>query len=145
MLNGAARPPYPRHLPLRWKMGLAYLLTDEAYAVTIIHYNKPDTPPATRHWFFLGAGLALWLEWQVSTALGILLGARIPASWSLDFALPLTFMGLVIPTLHDRPHVAAGLSAGLGGRVTAARPPVPFTHRRRPRPISGRLWGSPIP
>ncbi len=122
MLYSASLAPYTRHLPLRWKMGLAYLLTDEAYAVTIIHYNKPDTPPATRHWFFLGAGLALWLEWQVSTALGILLGARIPASWSLDFALPLTFMGLVIPTLRDRPHVAAALSAGVVAVVTAAWP-----------------------
>ncbi len=51
-----------------------------------------------------------------------MLGARIPASWSLDFALPLTFMGLVIPTLHDRPHVAAALSAGVVAVVTAAWP-----------------------
>lgn len=122
LLYSASLAPHTRHLPLRWKMALAYLLTDEAYAVTIIHYNEADTPPATRHWFFLGAGLALWSAWQASTALGILLGARIPASWALDFALPLTFMGLVIPTLRDWPHLAAALSAGLVAVAAAAWP-----------------------
>lgn len=113
LLYSASLAPHVRSLPLRWKLALAYLLTDEAYAVTILHYNSPDSPPATRHWYFLGAGLALWSVWQISTALGIFLGAAIPAAWSLDFALALTFIGIVIPTLGDRPHVGAALSAGL--------------------------------
>lgn len=113
LLYSASLAPHVRSLPLRWKLALAYLLTDEAYAVTILHYNSPDSPPATRHWYFLGAGLALWSVWQISTALGIFLGAAIPAEWSLDFALALTFIGIVIPTLGDRPHVGAALSAGL--------------------------------
>jgi predicted branched-subunit amino acid permease len=111
-----------RSLPLRWKMLLAYLLTDEAYAVTIIHYTESDSPPATRHWFFLGAGLGLWTTWQLSTAVGIFLGAAIPAGWSLDFALALTFTGIVVPTLRDRPHVGAALSAGLVAVLAAAWP-----------------------
>ena len=58
------------------KAGLAYLLTDEAYAVIITHYNKPGNP-FQKHWYFLGAGLTLWTSWQISTAVGILLGAGI--------------------------------------------------------------------
>jgi predicted branched-subunit amino acid permease len=49
----------------------------------------------------------------VSTALGIFLGAAIPQSWPLDFALPLTFIAMVMPVLKDRPVVAAAVSAGL--------------------------------
>lgn len=122
LLYSASLAPHVRSLPLRWKMLLAYLLTDEAYAVTIIHYTESDSPPATRHWFFLGAGLGLWTTWQLSTAVGIFLGAAIPAGWSLDFALALTFTGIVVPTLRDRPHVGAALSAGLVAVLAAAWP-----------------------
>lgn len=122
LLYSASLAPHVRFLPLRWRMVLAYLLTDEAYAVTILHYNAPDSPPATRHWYFLGAGLALWTTWQTSTALGIFLGAAIPAGWSLDFALALTFIGIVIPTLIDRPHVGAAVSAGLVAVLANAWP-----------------------
>ncbi len=67
---------------------------------------------ASSHWFLFGAGLSLWSTWQVSTAIGIFLGTSIPESWSLDFALPLTFIAMVVPALKNRPMVAAALSAG---------------------------------
>lgn len=122
LLYSASLAPHVNKLPLRWKMLLAYLMTDEAYAVTIIHYTEGRTPPATRHWFFLGAGMALWVTWQTTTAIGILLGASIPAAWSLDFALALTFIGLVVPTLRNRPHTAAALTAGLVAVLAASWP-----------------------
>ncbi len=75
-----------------------------------------------RHWYFLGAGLALWSCWQASTAIGIFLGAQVPPSWSLDFTLPLTFIALVFPALVDRPAVAAALSAGVVGVIGAGWP-----------------------
>jgi len=54
MLYSASVAPYIEHLPTRWKALLAYLLTDEAYAATIIHYEEEGFTP-TSHWFFLGA------------------------------------------------------------------------------------------
>jgi 4-azaleucine resistance transporter AzlC len=111
MLYSASVAPYIEHLPMRWKTLLAYLLTDEAYAAAIIHFEK-DGLTLNSHWFFLGAGFSLWFTWQVCTALGIFLGAAIPAAWPLDFALPLTFMAMVVPVLKDRPVIAAALSAG---------------------------------
>ncbi len=112
ILYSASIAPYVRSLPLRWKVLLSYLLTDEAYATTILHYEEEGTSK-NGHWFFLGAGLALWTTWQLSTAAGILLGKTLPKAWPLDFALPLTFIAIVIPTLRDRPVIAAGCSAGL--------------------------------
>ena len=112
MLYSASLAPYVASLSTRWKTLLSYLLTDEAYAPTVLHYEKEGTAPYS-HFFFLGAGLALWTNWQISTALGIFLGTAIPESWSLDFALPLTFIAMVVPVLKGRPAAAAALSAGV--------------------------------
>jgi 4-azaleucine resistance transporter AzlC len=111
----ASVAPYLRHLDRRWKWLLAYLLTDEAYAVAASRYlrdsSRLDVSPF-RHWYFLGAGLTLWTSWQTSTAAGIFLGARAPQGWSLDFTLALTFIALVFPVLRDRASVAAAVAAG---------------------------------
>lgn len=112
MLYSASLAPYLHDLSLRWKALLSYLLTDEAYAPSIIKYEKDGIQPFS-HWFLFGAGLSLWTTWQVSTALGIFLGAAIPKEWPLDFALPLTFIAMIIPILKNRPMIASALSAGL--------------------------------
>jgi 4-azaleucine resistance transporter AzlC len=116
-LYSASVAPHVNHLNLGWKMILAYLLTDEAYAVTISHYNKPGDF-SKKHWYFLGAGLTLWSAWQVSTALGIFLGAQLPQSWPLDFVLPLTFIAIVVPALKDKAAIAAAVTAALVGLLT---------------------------
>lgn len=112
MLYSASLAPYLASLSTRWKALLSYLLTDEAYVPTAIHYEKNGVTPYS-HWFLLGAGLALWSTWQVSTALGIFLGAAIPEEWSLDFALPLTFIAMAVPVLKNQPAIAAAVSAGI--------------------------------
>ncbi|MBI3174240.1 MAG: AzlC family ABC transporter permease [Chloroflexi bacterium] len=112
MLYSASLAPYLEKLPVRWKILLAYLLTDEAYAPTALKFEREGASPLG-HWFLFGAGLALWSTWQISTGLGIFLGAAIPQNWPLDFALPLTFIALVMPVLRNRPAVMAALSAGL--------------------------------
>jgi predicted branched-subunit amino acid permease len=75
-----------------------------------------------RHWYLLGAGLALWTIWQTCTAIGIFLGAAVPPSWGLDFALPLTFIALLAPVLKDRPAVIAALTAGVVALIGAGWP-----------------------
>lgn len=121
MLYSASLAPYLASLSTGWKAILSYLLTDEAYAPAIIHYEEKGISPYA-HWFLLGAGLSLWLDWQVSTAIGIFLGAAIPESWSLDFALPLTFIAMVVPVLKNRPAIAAALSAGVVALVAFSFP-----------------------
>lgn len=121
MLYSASMAPYVRRLSPVWKLVLAYLMTDEAYAVAITHYEHP-TEATHKHWFFLGAGLTLWTTWQLSSAAGIFLGAQVPAGWSLDFTLALTFIGLVVPALRDRASLAAAVSAGLAAVLGAGLP-----------------------
>src|ERR1700738_1766290 len=74
-LYSASVAPYVKQLPRRWKMLLAYVLTDEVDAQSIAHANDIHST-APKHWYFLGAGLTLWIVWQISTAIGILLGAN---------------------------------------------------------------------
>jgi 4-azaleucine resistance transporter AzlC len=111
-LYSASVAPYLSKLSPLWKGILAYLLTDEAYAVVITRYQRGDRLTHA-HWYFLGAGLTLWTGWQLSTALGIFLGAQVPAEWMLDFTLALTFIALVVPAIKDRPAALAALAAGL--------------------------------
>jgi len=111
MLYSASLAPWLQSLPGRWRAGLAYLLTDEAYAVTATYYRSGEGNPHG-HAFFLGAGLTLWASWQISTGVGISLGALVPASWGLDFALPLTFIALVVPNLRHRADILTAFVAG---------------------------------
>jgi 4-azaleucine resistance transporter AzlC len=120
-LYSASVAPYVRGLPAAWKWLLSYLLVDEAYAVAIQHYEQHDATD-NKHWYFLGAGLALWLTWQLSCAAGIVLGSGVPASWGLDFALALTFIAIVVPMLKDRASTAAALAAGVVAVLAFAAP-----------------------
>jgi len=112
MLYSASLAPYLRDLPMKWKILLSYLLTDEAYAPSIIKYEEEGEKPFS-HWFLFGAGFSLWFIWQVSTALGIFLGTEMPEDIPLEFALPLTFIAMVVPILKKRPIIAAAVSAGI--------------------------------
>jgi 4-azaleucine resistance transporter AzlC len=125
ILYGASIAPHFAHLSLKWKCALAYLLTDEAYAVSITRFVERtaisvDSPH--KHWYFLGAGLAQWSAWQASTLAGIVLGARIPAGWGLEFTVALTFIALVVPTVIDRASTAAALSAGIVATLALGLP-----------------------
>lgn len=110
-LYSASVAPILHGLPRRWKLLLAYLLTDEAYAAAIPHLlENPKSPVA--HWILFGAGVALWAGWQLATLAGVLLGAQLPAGLDLDFALPLTFIAIVVPLIDSRARLAAALVAG---------------------------------
>lgn len=102
---------------VRWP--LAYALTDQSYAVTM---TRPDTESRPVP-YFAGASALMWLTWQLGTAVGALLGARIPPAWPLDFAVPLSFVALLVPALRSRPQVLAAL---VSGGVAVAAHGLPF-------------------
>jgi 4-azaleucine resistance transporter AzlC len=111
MLYSASLGVHFKDLPFPWKAGLAWLLTDQAYAVSIVEFeNNPDNPH--KKWFYLGACVVMWAVYILGTAVGVLVGAQIPESWSLDFAIPLTFIALAIPAIKHRADLVAGVLAG---------------------------------
>ena len=112
MLYSASMAPYLRALPLRWRIPLAYLLTDEAYAVTINRLRHAPQGPY-QHYHLLGTGMLLWVCWQITTIIGVVFGATIPPEWSLEFAIPLTFIAVVVPILRRRADFVACATAGV--------------------------------
>ena len=112
MLYSAAVAKYLRRLSLRWRMILGYLLTDEAFAVSIKRFENSDRPDLA-HYHLLGSGLTLWICWQISTIIGVVAGATIPDELNLGFAIPLTFMALVLPNLRRWSDIAAAIGASL--------------------------------
>lgn len=122
LMYSAALAPHFREFPRRWRLGLPYVLTDQAFAVSIFRYET-HSDPKYRRWFYFGAGTALFVTWQTTTATGVILGASIPESWSLDFAIPLVFLALLLPALRNRPSV---LAAVVGGAVALIAHSVPY-------------------
>ena len=104
--------------PLRWRLLLAYGLTDHLFVLASIRYERL-TDPVGRRWYALGVALTLWIAWQAASAVGVLVGAAVPASWNLDFAVPLVFLGLMPGAVRDRPALAATLVAGATAVVAA--------------------------
>jgi len=113
--------PYLKGLSPLWKVLLSYLLTDEAYAVTIMRLQHQEQSEY-KHWFLLGSGIALWSCWQLSTAAGIFLGAQVPPGWGLDFTLALTFIALAVPAISDTPALLAAIVAGITSILTRGLP-----------------------
>ena len=111
-LYSASMQPHVRHLPKRWRVPLAFGLTDEAYAVVVQRYARADAD-SYRHWYFLGAALAMYCNWQLCTLVGVLFGQAVPdiGAWGLDFAMLATFIGIVVPMLRNQPQIVAALVA----------------------------------
>ena len=110
VLYSASVAAYLRPLPLRWRILLGYLLTDEAYAISIKRFRH-EPPGPNQHFHLLGSGMLLWTSWQFATIFGVLVGGTIPESWSLSFAIPLTFIAVVAPILKTRADLAAVITA----------------------------------
>ncbi len=113
-LYSATLAPYVKHLPQRWLLPLGYMLTDEAFIIASTHYSQPGDL-TYRHWYWLGSDLLLFICWQIFTWVGIFAGTRIPdpARLGLDFALSVSFIGMLVPLMKSRPVVAAVVVAGV--------------------------------
>jgi len=113
-LYAATLAPHVRGLSQRWLLPLGFMLTDESFVMAIGRYNQPDNSPY-KHYYFLGANLAMYVTWQIFTFVGIVLGSSIPniENWGLDFALPAAFIAMLVPQLTSRPMLLAAVVAGL--------------------------------
>lgn len=115
-LYSASIAPAFGAFPARWRFPLAHLLTDQTAVTSVIEYETV-TDPVERRWFTLGAGLWFVTPWYIGTVAGVLLGGDIPDNWQIGFAVPLTFTALLVPTVNDRPKLAASI---VGAAVAVA-------------------------
>lgn len=82
--------------PLRWKLILSYLLTDQLFAIVeSTHKEVEGMSLESRAWYYFGSGFCTWLFWILSTWAGFFFGQAIPKSWNLGFSIPLMFLPLI--------------------------------------------------
>ncbi len=113
MYSASIAPSFQSFRP-RWKAITAYVLTDQAYALSISRYAEEELSKVERRRYYLTVALTLWIVWQICTIAGVLIGARVPDAWGLGFAVPLVFLSLLVPAVTSRPAIAA---AAVGGTV----------------------------
>ena len=105
--------PHLKKLPQRWLLPLAFWLTDETYAVTIRRYQQePDNPH--RQWYQLASSVSMYLNWQFWTAVGLIAGTKLAGlpEWGLDFAMAVTFIGIVVPLVRSLPMLLCAVVSG---------------------------------
>ena len=98
-----------------------YLLIDPLFALTAAHAEGATDGEPLR-WHYLGAGLAMWLVWMPAVALGILVGPALPDIGSLTFAVPLIFIGFLVPGINGRTAVIAAAAAGVIATLSVGLP-----------------------
>ncbi len=112
LLYGAVVAQYLSDLSLTWKLFISYLLTDQAFAVSHEFFKK-NKYDKYKHYHLLGSGLTLWIVWQITTIIGILLGSIVPDELGLTFTIPLTFLALLINYFRKIEHLLIILLSGI--------------------------------
>jgi len=95
----------------RW--ALPFFLTDEVYGLTVrAAAGRPLGNGGTA--FVLGAGLGLYVPYNLATLAGSLLGSLLPdtSAWGLDVVFPLTFLALLVPLVRSRRDVVVAVVSG---------------------------------
>jgi 4-azaleucine resistance transporter AzlC len=124
LLYAATLVDHVRHLSQAWRFPLAAFLTDETFAVMERRY-RTHGGGANAHWYYIASCIGMYLNWQTWTFLGITIGQTYPEvqNWGLEFAMVVTFIGIVVPLLTSMPYLAAAVTAGL---VAVIANPLPY-------------------
>ena len=103
-LYGAVLSEYLEDLSQSWKAFLSYFLVDQSFALSHKFFKK-NSSLKNKHYYLLGSGSTLWFVWQISSLVGIFLGAVVPDELGLSFAIPLTFLSLIIHEFRKPDHL----------------------------------------
>ncbi|MEW9919714.1 AzlC family ABC transporter permease [Marimonas sp. MJW-29] len=122
-MYSASLTPYIGSAPL-WQRALAaYLTVDQSYIVAVSKFERePAMTVPQRVAYFLGAVTPVAPLWYVFTVVGAVLGAQVPESWALDFAIPITFLAMIGPMFRTLAHVAAAFVAVVVSLLAAGVP-----------------------
>lgn len=112
-LYSVALAPHVKHLPQRWLIPLGFWLTDETFVVVSARQAKADASPF-KHWYFFGSAVFMYTNWQLCTLIGVVAGRAIPnpGAWGLDFALVVTFIGMLSQFVRNKPALVSAVVAG---------------------------------
>lgn len=108
MLYSVALAPQFQHQPTWFRWVGPYVLIDQVFVLSQLNpIKEPDT---FRH-YFLAAGFTFWSLWMLFTAIGVVLGPAIPASWGVEFAAPVLFVSLMMAASNRPDKIGAAILA----------------------------------
>ena len=110
LLYGTVLSEHLSDLKLSWKIIISYFLVDQAFAVSNSYLKNNNDK--NKHFHLLGAGVTCWTIWQTTTFIGIILGSVIPDKLGLTFAIPLTFLALLVNDFRKLVNVIVILVSG---------------------------------
>ena len=110
LLYGAVLSEHLSDLRLSWKIIISYFLVDQAFAVSNSYLKNNNDKD--KHFHLFGAGVTCWTIWQITTLIGIILGSLIPDKLGLTFAIPLTFLALLVNDFRKLVNVIVILVSG---------------------------------
>ncbi len=114
LLYSAALAPWFRNRSKTRRASMAYVLTDESFALSIAHFQRLGHLDEPGYW--IGAITSTYIPWNVMTAVGALLGGQIadPSRLGLDVVFPAAMAGLAVGLVTARRElVAAIVGAGV--------------------------------
>ena len=111
LLYGAVVSEHLSDLKLVWKIIISYFLIDQAFAQSNEYFKKNNDK--NKYFHLIGGGVTCWVIWQTTTFLGIILGAAIPEKLGLSFAVPLTFLALLVNDFRKFINVVVIIVSGL--------------------------------
>ena len=111
-LYGAVLSEYLEDLSASWKALLSYFLVDQSFALSLRFFKK-NKNLNNKHYYLFGSGFTLWVVWQISSLVGIFLGSIVPEELGLTFAIPLTFLSLIIHEFRKLDHLIVIFTSGL--------------------------------
>ena len=111
LLYGAVVSEHLSELKLIWKIIISYFLVDQAFARSNEYFKKNNDK--NKYFHLVGGGITCWVIWQTTTFLGIVLGSFIPEKLGLSFAVPLTFLALLVNDFRKFINVIVIIVSGL--------------------------------
>jgi predicted branched-subunit amino acid permease len=122
VLYSASMAPFLSDAPRPLRLLAGYGLTDQIYAIAYRDFPRNTWDLSERLAYYFGGTLLIWLVWQSCVLTGALVGQIVPAVWSLEFMIPLTFLALGLSTLKTQAHRFAAISGALVSYVGLEAP-----------------------
>jgi 4-azaleucine resistance transporter AzlC len=119
LLYSAALAPWLRGVPRIRRAVMAHLLTDEAFALSIAHFERRGAADERGYW--IAAILSTFIPWNLSTLAGATIGGQIPdpARFGLDVVFPAAMVGLAVGLVTGRRELVAALGGAILGVVVS--------------------------
>lgn len=115
VIYSASMAPYLKEFSLLWRILFSFTMVDQGFAFGLNRFQKyPNLPRGS---YYMGISLPLLFIWGGACAAGVIVGAQIPESWSLEFSLPLVFLALVAMTIKTKAGVVAAFVAGIAAII----------------------------